>query len=461
MKQFGALLKGALKLATAIRGLMAIVGLAVALIYLLNPAAARAQVSFNEDSYRQLADWSSPDTIPVGTKITLQNWQQYKKFMPVQMQVAFSGQYKIHVGPEPEYTIEVGPTVDYPSPGDQLKNTEKYSSQVRLEKLPNGGYLMKGWVAGFPFPNPQEPNKGIKILYNGWERFRTNIVHNENVGFLVDRYGNKSFTVVDAAFFGLSHLSIPGLPIDLPYAHGRLYATRFQLTAPEQTKYTTEISQINEDPRKLVEVYVFLPSLRRSLRLSASAKCSPILGTDYIQDDNSWQPTNFEVKYIGEKKLLQWFGDSDKAFSRAAYVGVSENEPAGSYPGWPKYGYGKWQLRKFHVMDLQWIEALGKYCYSHWIYYVEDQSMIPMLTDSYDNSGKLYKLFFIKWAPQHYHGVNTIFSYGYCANGMTDIQNTHVSAGATLDQTLDEDAPGEFKDVQGMSDPSNLQKIMK
>src|SRR5690348_18487255 len=76
--------------------LMLIVGLAVALICSLNPGVARAQLTFSEDAYRQLADADSPDTIPVGTKITLQNWQQYKKFLPVSFQAMFSGQYPRH-----------------------------------------------------------------------------------------------------------------------------------------------------------------------------------------------------------------------------------------------------------------------------------------------------------------------------------------------------------------------------
>src|SRR5215469_10464330 len=89
------------------RALMIIASVAFALICSLN-IQARAEVVFSEDAYRQLAEANSADTIPVGTKITLQNWQQYKKFMPVQMQAAFSGQYSLHIGSEPMHTMEVG-----------------------------------------------------------------------------------------------------------------------------------------------------------------------------------------------------------------------------------------------------------------------------------------------------------------------------------------------------------------
>jgi len=76
---------------------------------LLSACVAQAQVTFSEDAYRQLADADSPDTIPVGTKITLQNWQQYKKFLPVSFQAMFSGQYPRHIGSEPMYTNTTPP----------------------------------------------------------------------------------------------------------------------------------------------------------------------------------------------------------------------------------------------------------------------------------------------------------------------------------------------------------------
>ncbi len=36
------------------------------------------------------------------------------------------------------------------------------------------------------------------------------IVRQRNTGFLVDRYGNKSFTTIEAVFYGMSHLRREG-----------------------------------------------------------------------------------------------------------------------------------------------------------------------------------------------------------------------------------------------------------
>jgi hypothetical protein len=45
--------------------------------------------------------------IPVGTKITMQNWQQYKQFMPDGMVALFGGNYFWKMSPDVE--MDVGP----------------------------------------------------------------------------------------------------------------------------------------------------------------------------------------------------------------------------------------------------------------------------------------------------------------------------------------------------------------
>jgi hypothetical protein len=39
-------------------------------------------------------------------------------------------------------------------------------------------------------------------------------------------------------------------------------------------------------PTQRRDPYILLPPLRRSIRLSAAGPCSPVLGTDYLQDDD-------------------------------------------------------------------------------------------------------------------------------------------------------------------------------
>ena len=169
---------------------------------------ASAEMKFDPQRYHDMVDASSSTAIPPGTKITVHNWSQYKNFMPGWLQAAFSGDYHWRIGPEPEFTIEVGPTTDYPLPKRYLDDTEKYKDQLRLEKMPWGGYTIKNYTAGVPFPKPSEPDIGAKILYNAWVPYRPFVSRYTTHNWQVDRFGNVFLQETDDTFFQLAFLSI-------------------------------------------------------------------------------------------------------------------------------------------------------------------------------------------------------------------------------------------------------------
>ena len=101
-------------------------GIVVGLLICALAGAAAAEMMYDPQHYHDLVDTSSPNTIPPGTKITLQNWQQYKNFMPLWLQASFRGDYHWHIGSGPEFTITVGPTSSFPLPKKFAEDTEKY-----------------------------------------------------------------------------------------------------------------------------------------------------------------------------------------------------------------------------------------------------------------------------------------------------------------------------------------------
>jgi Protein of unknown function (DUF1329) len=436
--------------------------LAVALICLVWMPAYADDISFDLNNYKQMADADSAATIPPGTRITLANWQQYKQFMTVGMQAAFSGKYFFHITADPMYTVVVGATTNVGAPSQFLADGEKYGSQVKLKPAKTGGYTIEGWVAGPPFPNPSEPNIGVKVLYDSWAPFRPALYHYVTYGInIVDRFGNRSEGSTDALFMNLSHLSEPDMPVDLPYANGIFYVSRFEVLLPEQSKYTTELQQQPVDPMRLPETYVFLPSLRRSLRLSSAAKCAPINGTDWVQDDNAWNPPDFTVTYIGRKKLLMNFQDWGIGWEGKSYVGGSYDQPPGAFTGWPKPGTGHWELRDTYVIDAKWIPTLGSYCFSHRIFYLDRQAYFTMTSEEYDNENKLWKTAWLRVAPMPVHGQPIIFIYGTPQTHLLDWQNGHATIGLTHEMKLYGDVPPQYHDVPSLSQPGSLDRIMQ
>src|SRR5260370_19615247 len=127
-----------------------VVSSTVAMVWLClwGTQSARAQMPedhWSPEFYKQLADASNPATIPPETKITLQNWKQYRQFMPYWLQAAYAGNFHFKVGPGPEYTLDVEAAQNYPVPRKWREDGEKYGSQVRLTKDANGGMVMSGW----------------------------------------------------------------------------------------------------------------------------------------------------------------------------------------------------------------------------------------------------------------------------------------------------------------------------
>ena len=109
------------------------------------------------------------DSIPPGTIITMQNWQNYRRFMPDGMVALFEGKYFWKMPPDVQ--MEVSPTIIVPLPKNYLAATEKYASQVKVIELPDGGLTLQGYRGGIAFPNPQEPHRGWKVLMNLWYRY--------------------------------------------------------------------------------------------------------------------------------------------------------------------------------------------------------------------------------------------------------------------------------------------------
>ena len=98
------------------------------LILILVLALAGATLALADSSEVPL---EQQPALPVGTVITGQNWQQYKDYMPLWMQILFSGEYSYKLAPGQQ--VVVGPPTVKSLPKEYAKNTEKYSGQVGLK----------------------------------------------------------------------------------------------------------------------------------------------------------------------------------------------------------------------------------------------------------------------------------------------------------------------------------------
>ena len=168
--------------------------LALGLVFVLLPSLGWPQSTERSEMDQWLKMTKTQKDIPIGTTITMSNWQQYQDVMPHGMIKLFQRQYGWTM--PPDVRITVGPShAGGNLPSTWVAATEKYGQQTGVEVLPNGHYVLKNYYGGTPFPNPQDPYKGWKILANVFWAFMpalyVNSPSNYGTVWAVNRFGNN------------------------------------------------------------------------------------------------------------------------------------------------------------------------------------------------------------------------------------------------------------------------------
>jgi hypothetical protein len=401
--------------------------------------------------------------IPPGTQITVQNWRTYEQYLPEGMKVLFAGQFVWKM--PANAALEVAPTSPVHLPPKFFQDTEKYNQQVKLRPVGNGGFLIDGYVAGLPFPNPQEPDLGEKLLYDTWYRYQPWVETGRVSSAEIDRYGNVTNTVVSEVNYKLNHLSDVGVPTTYPGGEGIFNVANLVVDQPEQSKYTTNLVIVPEDLTKDQENYVFLPSLRRSLRLSTAARCSPLVGGDYTSDDINLlniQIPNFTVKSLGDRKILMVLHAKNGLVNSTNYTEFTRLTTPPLM--WPRSAYAKWEIRDAYVIDIRPTPAyLHGYCYSRRVLYIDKETFQPQWVDLYDANGKLWKtgpaLNHIQPVPGGGEAVVVPAGAWY---ELWDVENGHASISVPMQLSrLTSDVQPRYLNLQRYATPAGLDQVMQ
>jgi len=442
---------------------LVVIGLLVA----LRPSGLWAQTTDRSAVDDWLKSSTNQPDIPVGTKITTQNWQQYKQYMPVGMGKMFEGSYGWKM--PADVSMEVGPIHHGFLPKTWVEATEKYGSQTSVDVLPNGHYVLKNYHGGTPFPNPTDPNKGWKVLANVFWAFvpalYVNTPQNYGAVWAIDRFGNISPETFDVVYRWSSYITDAGFPPEETYAPGTWYTEWAMQETPEQARYTASLALYYKDQESnpFADTYVFVPALRRSLRLSTSSRCSPVFGLDWSYDDAKTNGFNASTSiytgdFLGDRKILTL---------------ASFNQDGATFPdgylmplAWPKPSWGKWEIRPMAIDDVHRIpsESAG-YCYANRILYADKEHWNGDWVDLFDTNHKLWK------SIAYFNDVGVVPQMGSMWDGVAsmawDLQNTHATVWCGFGNKnkrkpyLDANVPKEYYDGVKYGSPGGLMQIMR
>jgi hypothetical protein len=441
--------------------------LVIGFVLALLPAMVCAQGTDRSEMDQWVKDTEHQTEPPIGTTITMANWQQYKSVMPLGLTKLFQGVYGWKMPADVQMTI--GPAHYGIIPKSWVEATEKYGSQTQVEVLPNGHYQLKNYYAGTPFQHPAEPNKGWKILANNFWFVRpalyVNTEQNYGTVWAVDRFGDIAPSSFDVVYRQSAFISDPGFPHEESYMPGSWQTQWGMQLSPEQARYTASLSIYYQDQEKYPspDLYVFVPALRRSLRLSATSRCSPVFGFDWAYDDANGNGFNgstsiFTADFLGDRNIISLVGFTmDGAVFPTGY-----DMPL----AWPKPSWGKWSIRPMSIIDAHRIpsEASG-YCYSSRVMYIDKENWGATYVDNYDANRKLWKMidYFVDYdnIPNLGTSINGVSSVAY------DLQNTHMTVWCGYANPwkkkpyINSQAPKEFYNGVKYGTPGGLMQILR
>jgi hypothetical protein len=294
--------------------------------------------------------------------------------------------------------------------------------------------------------------------------------------YTLDRYGNMTQTSeVRAVYSRLAYLREQEYPQTIPDGAPYYFARFEEQLAPEQGKYSAVLDLIPSDPTRFDELYEYVPTLRKSLRLSQEARCSPVFGSDYLIDDEGGGPPGlpqlFQIDYLGEKKILALEHAAPESFDAPGTPTQLDDHfyyhgGEGIIP-FPKPAMGKWELRDSYVISLKRLPQFAKgYCYSERVMYVDKENYFEAgELDLYRVPGSLYKaqLLFLYLAGIPATGGDTAELLAGPNTGLlVDFQNRHLTVSPYLRSCVNSEcAKDGYLDMTRYASPEGLMKIVQ
>jgi hypothetical protein len=291
------------------------------------------------------------------------------------------------------FPLTIGETKHIEWPKAYKEATEKYAPQVKLSA---DGLSLQNYVAGAPFPNvdPKDPQFAIKLMWNYEYKFSPgDDLDLRNFDADTGAVANHGSLTVERHFlldhlrnlFWNGRLYVDPKP-ELPNPTGlRTQQGLYPILEPFDLKGVGALSYRYVDPGKQDDSWLYLPSLRRVRRLSTAQRSDALFGQDTDVDSYygyaghiAWM----QWKYLGERDLLGVY--------HAKHFPVKWNDKV-------DWAFDDtWEKRRVYVIE--GVSKLPQYAYGKRVIFIDKESWLVPLSDIYDRSGELWKIWINDWS---------------------------------------------------------------
>jgi hypothetical protein len=310
-------------------------------------------------------------------------------------------------------TMQIGPFYkEYPVSEERKAANAKWGGQARIGRDES----LENFTMGLPFPevDPTDPQAGVKHAWNQhykhdalegkaswffsyWDNGEQLPLSFEGTGWAM-RLANRP-----------DHMERDG---DIFDQEKRMGAGGIHVTGPQDYRgikglgYAYKAGDLPRDEMRDVDVWVYIPDLRRVRRISGSTRTDPVAGTDMIAEDTGGFQgvvTHFTWEYIGEVDVLAPIDTRLKGYP------YSKDENFGPY-GF-SLGNDIWQLRKAIILDMKPKE---RHPYKRKRLWLDKETYNCLYATAYDRRGELWKLIYqnYRWSeredqPGRIEGINS------------------------------------------------------
>jgi hypothetical protein len=315
-----------------------------------------------------------------GDVIDSSNIEQYKDYFPMFMQRYIKDGW----GFEKPVSIKL-------KTPESISLTKVYleasKENMKTCKLTSEG-LIEGYNGmGMPFLEPKEPNKALKIMWNQFYKlYPDSWLISESYLSIIKRKGSKTvsigYSTFDQLMFSNRTMREPIPELNNPKQ--LYYANKLRSQTPP-LKYMATLTWRYKDPLKFDDMWTYVPTLRRTLRLVTAERANPVQGSPYAWDDIfgfDGKIPHFTYKMLGEQTVI--VSNNQKL--------IGKNVDPKNYPFHPVIHHNE----EFETLDCWVIDIKSKnprYPQSRKTVWVDKTRFWVWYAQMYDKQGNFWKAF--------------------------------------------------------------------
>lgn len=332
------------------------------------------------------------------------------------------------------YAITVGEPLSFDPHPNFVAATQQYGGQAQLG---DSDSQILNYTAGRPFPgelSTEDPRAGEKLAWNMRYAFAADstIIPEMYWGYRDMRSQSIERTLTFNAqgmryMYRHVHDPVPALPKN-PYA---VYSgITLEAEDPADVEGTKLLIYYNSDDNAEEQGWMYVPNLRRVRRVATTTRTDSFLGSDIMIEDF--------LGYTGRIKDMEWtFSGStwillpmyrhdlqQHAAQKARKYDYQFVEFTGQSGCFPQVS---WQLRKAYILEGK--PRRDDHPLSKRYFYVDAQTMSPILGKVYDRAGTLWKILMAGLAHPDYHLAENKGSGAPLldSSAAIDLQNKHCT----------------------------------